>query len=238
MDTRGQERSQEGRARGWRRSSSSSGSHTPPGRLPHHSRPLASAPPPRHPRPDPEQGGRRPLGAQTPAPGASWTRGDRKRGPPRGAGPGPVGLQSGRQELGVGWGGVGRGTLDRADTGPARPAHRKPKQDQEALHEEGQRAVPTRELTPAQPACPTTLWAVAWGWGPMATGGPMYQSVWPGRFTAFFVKPTGSHHWFTLTPLTVRAASKGASRWTRGRSRPGNVGDPGLVGPWEAGLAG
>ena len=70
-----------------RRSSSSSGSRTSPGRLPHRSHLPAFAPPPRRPRPDPERGGLHPPGAQVPAPGASQTRGECKRGPPRGAGP-------------------------------------------------------------------------------------------------------------------------------------------------------
>lgn len=130
MDTRGQEVA-EGRARGWRLSplpssfvdvaQGSSGSHTPPGRLPYHSRPLASAPPPRHPRPDPEQEAAVPWVCRR-SPGASWTRGDRsKRGPPR------VELAQGqlvcsrktRARGGVGW---GAGTLDRADVGPGQAA--------------------------------------------------------------------------------------------------------------------
>lgn len=67
----------------------------------------------------------------------------------------------------------------------------------------------------------------------------MYQSVWPGLFTAFFIKTMGSRvHRVTLMPPTVRAASKGASMWTRGRSQPKNVGAPGPVEPREAGPAG
>lgn len=61
--------------------------------------------------------------------------------------------------------------------------------------------------------CVTTLWACGLGLGPMAWGDPCTSQC-GQAFTAFFVKPTGSHwlHW----PLTVKAASKGASGWTRG----------------------
>lgn len=45
--------------------------------------------------------------------------------------------------------------------------------DQQPWREEGQQAVLTRELTPTpQLARPTTLRAVAWGWGSTATGDP------------------------------------------------------------------
>lgn len=76
----------------------------------------------------------------------------------------------------MGWGGGGRGTLDKAGLGARQAAHTQTQAGPGALHEEGSgpsQHVSSRSTASVSP----TLWAVAWGWGSLATGGPMCQSV-------------------------------------------------------------